>query len=274
MLVVCTQSFLSAKADGPDQAASKRQTRQSFKFDPDDGVVLVPVRIGGKEYQFALDTGCTGTVFDASLRPYLGQAIDTIEGRDAAGKDLTLDLYRAPDAQVGSSPLGKLRVASRDFTETRQAAGCNVRGFLGMDFLKDWIITIDFDEGRLDFLPPGTAKLPAWGEGIPLEYDDSGIPRIRGTVGKNLEPFFTVDTGYDGTGQLEEVFLMLLVDDSHEARMTGDTQSVTFSGLHLSDTARLSLLTIGSFRHENLRFISGHRNCLGLRYFSRYRVTD
>ena len=59
-----------------------------------------------------------------SSRPYLGQAIDTIEGRDAAGKDLTLD----------SGPvLRMLRLARRRWEnsalqaaisrETRQAAG-------------------------------------------------------------------------------------------------------------------------------------------------------
>ena len=103
----------------PADAASKPTVRQSFKFDPDENVVLVPVRIGVKEYQFIVDTGSTRSIFDTSLRPYLGRRIDTIEVRDAAGKYTTLDSYVAPDAQVGSLPMGEHPVACYDLTELR-----------------------------------------------------------------------------------------------------------------------------------------------------------
>ncbi len=272
MLVVWTQSFSLLGASEPDETASKPATRQSFKFDLDNGLVFVPVRIGAKEYQFVLDTGCTGIVFDTSLRPYLGQRIDTVGIEDPTGKGITLDLYAAPDAQVGSLPMNKQPVACYDFTEIREAVGRDIHGILGMDFLKDWITAIDFDEGRLDFLPAGTAKQPAWGESITFDYDNNGSPQICSTLGKDVETFFMLDTGDAGTGDLEEPFVMLLAN-FHEVRMTGNTRSMTISGSHLSKAIRLSQLTVGPFRHENLRFSCGNQNILGLGYLSRYRVT-
>jgi len=168
--------------------------------------------------------------------------------------------------------MGKTPISSYDLTALREASGCDIRGVLGMQFLKDWIITIDFDEGRLDFLPPRTAKQPEWGKNIPFEYGSTGIPRVHATLGKDIESSFAVDTGDSGTGNIDEAFLMLLVG-LNEARMTGIDKNMTLSGPHSSDAARLSRLTIGSFRHENLRFTGGKQDDLGLRYLSRYRVT-
>jgi hypothetical protein len=35
------------------------------------------------------------------LRPYLGERIETARISDAAGKQMALDLYAAPDARLG-----------------------------------------------------------------------------------------------------------------------------------------------------------------------------
>ena len=308
MLVICTQSLSFANAAGPvwvknrglgcrscfrpfkalyvlrsfsncppicsepDGTASKPTTRQSFKFDPDERIVLVPVRIGAKEYPFIVDTGCTMSIVDTSFRPYLGRRIDTIEVRDAAGKYITLDSYVAPDAQVGSLPMGEHPVVCFDLTEVRGAVGRDIRGLLGMDFLKDWIIAIDFDVGRVDFLPARTVKQPAWGESIPFTLSDIGAPLIHATLVEGVETSFEVDTGCAGTGDVDEAFLMLLVD-WHEARMCGDEKAMTASGMHSSNVARLAHLTVGPFRHDDLRFRGGKGDRLGVGYLSRYRVT-
>jgi hypothetical protein len=140
-----------------------------------------------------------------------------------------------------------------------------------MDFLNDWIITIGFDEGRLDVLPPGTARDPRWGESVPFTYDTTGRMLISATVGEDTPVAFMLDTGNAGTGNLEEWFITRLAA-SHEARVAGDDEAVTISGIHSSRVARLSHFSLGSFRHENLRFASGKRTVLGLNYLSRYRV--
>jgi hypothetical protein len=141
-----------------------------------------------------------------------------------------------------------------------------------MDFLKHWIITIDFDEGRLDFLLPGTERDPNWGENVPFVYDTSGAMFILATVGENVRIPFMVDTGDFGTGHLDEALLTRLVS-SHEARVTGSDKYGSFSGIYSARVARLSHLCLGPFRHENLRFVSGKRNALGMNYLFRYRVT-
>ena len=301
ILVVCTQSVLFANAaeplraksrglvfrsgfrpaqtlcvprpacSEPDVTASDPTTRQSFKFDPDGRLIVVPVRIGGKEYPFVLDTGCGVSVFDDSLRPYLGRQIDTLNMWDPFGNGVEVDVYPPPDACVGSLPMRKHNVACRDLTELREAFGFDLRGFIGMEFLKDWITTIDFDKGRIDFLPSGTMKKPEWGESVPCIYDTKGL-RICSKIGKDIEGSFEVDTGNTGTGNLEDMLVLQLVV-SHEARLNGDTKCVTASGVHSPVVTRLSHFSVGSFQHDDLRFTTASANVLGLGYLSRYRVT-
>jgi len=141
-----------------------------------------------------------------------------------------------------------------------------------VNFLKDWIITIDFDKGHLDILSPETTATSDWGEGMPFVWDANGLMCILATVGKDVCIPFRIDTGYANTGMLDATLLSRLVSSS-EARVTGDEKALNLSGTHCSSVVRLSHLSLGSYRHENLRFTSGELNILGLNYLSRYRVT-
>src|SRR5262249_39372709 len=71
----------------------------SIKFDPEEHFVLIPVRLGGREYQFVLDTGSARSTFDIALRSRLGQRIDTTRVVAADGREVDLDCYDAPDAR-------------------------------------------------------------------------------------------------------------------------------------------------------------------------------
>ena len=75
MLIAWTQLFALGSAAEPTAAAKKTGVLESFKFDPDDRWVLIPVRVGGKDYQFILDTGATFSVFDVTLRSHLARII-------------------------------------------------------------------------------------------------------------------------------------------------------------------------------------------------------
>ncbi|MGD0382111.1 MAG: aspartyl protease family protein [Thermoguttaceae bacterium] len=263
---------MSVGAEPSYRAASKPAVRESFKFDPNDPLLLIPVRVGSKDYQFVLDTGATVSMFDVSLRSHLGPRVDSTPVTSASGERVELNLYSPPDARVGSLPLTKDPVLCLELTPFRESSGCSVCGLVGMDFLKNWIIAIDFDEGRLDVLSADTERDPKWGEGIPFVYDEKGLMFVLATVGGNIRTPFAVDTGDAGTGDLEGGLLTRLVG-AREARVTGDGKAMDLSGIQSLKVARLSHLSLGSFRHDNLRFISGKRNALGLNYLSRYRLT-
>ena len=273
MLIAWTHLLsLSSAAEPSYRAAEKARVLESFKFDPDECAVLIPVRVGDKEYQFIVNTGTTWSVFNVSLRSHLGPRVGSVSTEVPKGDNVQVELYSPPNARVGSLPLTNDSVLCHDFTLIRGAFGYDVHGVVGMDFLRQWVIAIDFDRGRLRVLPPETTRDPEWGESIPFVYDAIGAPSISATAGANVRALFRVDTGDTGTGDLEDTLLNRLVG-AHQAHITGDCPSVSASGIHSSRVARLSHFSLQSFRHEDLQFTSGKQNNLGLRYLSRYRVT-
>ena len=76
MLVAWMQLPGPATAAKPEKVTGKSGVRESFKFDPDDGWIVIPVRVGNGDYPFIVDTGCTFSVFDVSLRAQLGPRVD------------------------------------------------------------------------------------------------------------------------------------------------------------------------------------------------------
>jgi len=228
--------------------------------------------LDGKEYPFVLDTGANMSFFDVSLRSHLGTRIGT-ERVQTAEDRVDVDSYPPRPLHIGTLTLtSEARSVCLDLAPMRQAFGNEIQGFLGIDFLKDWIVTIDFDEGRLDFLASDAAKNPQWGESIPFVFDSNGLIWLSATVGKNTRTSFMVDVGDAGTGSLHgELFSQLV--GSRDLRITGDMDFMDLAGTHNLQKAWLSRLALESFQHQNLLLRKGHENRLGLGYLRRYRVT-
>lgn len=270
-LIAVTQLIGSTVAAEPDGKAAGAGVRESFRFDPDDTWILVPVHLGTQEYRFVVDTGASGPVFDTSLRDHLGPRVATANTTNSQS-DTTVELYAPPEIQLGSLRSGsKAPVACIDLSLFRERSGLPVYGIIGVSFVENWIISIDFDEGRLDFLGPGTGPTPEWGRGEPLAYYDGGATYTLVTVGKDMQVPFLIDTGWRTTGGLEEQLLLQLAE-SGNLQCTGSENGVSIFGEYESRVARLSRLSLGSFEHPNLRLSSGKHNVLGLDYLRRYRV--
>jgi hypothetical protein len=265
-LLVATTAF------EPDATAAEKAVRESFKFDADEDLVTVPVRLGARDYRLLLDTGSSEALVDSLLRLYLGPSAGTERAPTPSGGVCEITQYSLPDAHVGSLPLTGERCGCYDFTATREASGCSFDGLLGMDFLRNWIITIDFDEGRVDFLGPETTSVPGWGECIPVAFDSHGIMCVLATVGKDIQIPFRVDTGMNSSGLLDSALFSRLVR-CHELRATGDRKFLELSGIGSEQFGTISHFSLGSFRHQNLRMGSSSQNVIGLGYLSRFRVT-
>jgi len=92
-------------------------------------------------------------------------------------------------------------------------SGRKLSGVLGMNFLKNYMVQIDFDKGRLLFFKPADSSDPNWGEELGISYSSLGTPYITGTVIGNVGVDFLIDTGLNYTGDLEtKVFKNVLKD--------------------------------------------------------------
>lgn len=277
LCVALTHDGCAAVGDRPRaEAEASVLVAYPIVFNNPPSVIVVPVTVQGREYPFIIDTGASVTVYDTTFRPMLGKPVEMQVAGMGAGKT-RLAMYRAPEASLGelSLPADGL-VAAADLATVRdavrQVSGQEVYGIIGMDFLKDYVLRIDFASKQLEVLKSEPSCGGDWGERFEIEYQREGVPAITATVSDGIEARFLVDTGDAGTGDLESQLFDRLCANGAIA-ITGTVQCATGSGYRQTPEGRLDRLALGPFRHDGLRLFKSHWNGLGLGYLSHYTVT-
>jgi hypothetical protein len=245
---------------------------EEFDIGRDAGPIVVPVTIQGKRYPFVVDTASSHSVFDTSLRPCLCNPVKAQHILTPAGlKQFAFAI--PPDTFVGRLPLCKTApVLVHDLQRLRETAGLDIKGFLGMDFLSQYVVRIDFDRGRL-------ALLRAVGRdaGHPLAIKRvQGTPRVEADVmGAGPAVWFLIDTADFGSdsGRLTEGTFGLLKDFG-KLTPAGESRAETGGGVMEVKQGRLECIKIGPFEHRGLCFgTTKDTEALGLGFWARYTVT-
>jgi len=229
---------------------------------------LVPVTIGGREYQFLVDTGSTVCVVDRSLQSALSKTGTT--SRVNGKTDMTV--YQLQSAFVGKSRMPVTGPAvSIDLRPFREMSGHDVRGILGMSFLKGRVVMFDFDAGKVAFYRSFPTDV---GNAVMLAYNETGIPFLNLDVAGRRTVTFRLDTGFVGgtAGNLETNTIAELTWDG-SLKQTGRRTGLTWiHGDEPSREVQLTQMRLGTYEHRELPFIEGKFNLLGLGYLSRYFV--
>ncbi len=241
-----------------------------FAIDGQGDSISVPVVFKGIERNFELDTGASHTVFDVAFRGYLGDPVQSKTGL-TAGDPIQGTLYHAPDAWVGPLNLKQAEtVLCLDFKMMSMVVGKRIDGFIGMNFLKRYIVRIDFDNGKLTLLDPKTLPSLSWGEATIIRWAHPGWFFMQARI-LDADTAMLIDTGCDGTGTLSKK----LFDYVHKAQGGRTAMSLveTASGTVSSQEIRLQRLTVGSREYSDVIIGEGNGNRLGLGFLARHVVT-
>lgn len=121
---------------------------------PGGAALVVPVRVNDAgPFPFVLDTGATLTCLDEALVRELD--LPDATGPVALGGGIRglgrVRLVELDSVALGDATVRDLRGCAVDLAPMRQA-GLDVRGLLGLNFLKGYRLTVDFNAGsvRLD----------------------------------------------------------------------------------------------------------------------------
>ena len=218
-------------------AASAADPGTEFTFAGGQWPLFVPVRFGPRTYDFVLDTGCTGTILDFSLRTQLGEPTGKRK-ISSAGNPMAVDVFAAPDAFVGAFSLADCEeVMCGDLTGFARIVGRETHGVLGMDVLKRHVIQIDFDEGRIAFLDNEQAERGDWGQEFSITYNGMKMPQMKLAIGGRPEQDFIVDTGCETSGALaKDNFRLAVAEDGIKP---ADTSMFTATGTVKSRQTRV-----------------------------------
>ena len=294
ILFVLLGSFLGSLFLGGCQApqpeiSSTPQVLAEFSFPRDAKFILLPVTFQAQEYTFCLDTGCTDVVFDVSLKDKLGKRVLwPKKGRAAYGESIKVEYFPAREAQLGPLSLkGSVLVAVADLKRLSPRLAEKAQGIIGMDFLKKYVVQIDFDQGKVLFLSARQdfdlfsffrakkSEHPEWGEPVPIQYElFCDQPYIKGRILDHIPVKFMVDTAWMNVhGALESKIFKAVSLKKCEERV----QALAAAGKEPTfDVKKLTVvdhLTVGSFEYQDLAFAKSNKSILGWRFLSRHVVT-
>jgi hypothetical protein len=160
-------------------------------------LTLVDVAVnGGEPRPFILDTGASGTVVDAAaagVKPEATVGEGTMRG---AGGEVEIDVVKLDSLAVGGARLLGPAVAAADLAPLRDMIGADVAGVLGYDFLRHFVVKVDYENSLVTFYDPATFAAPAGVAFIPAETD-TGHPIVEMAVGGHAGRF-VVDLGNPG----------------------------------------------------------------------------
>jgi len=123
---------------------------------PTDAAIVVPVFVNGEgPFDFVLDTGATFTCVDAELARRL--ALPERTGARGVGAGVggagQIRLVRVDSVRVGGASAEGLTACEVDLRHARQV-GVEADGLLGLNFLKPFRVTLDFERRVLILREP------------------------------------------------------------------------------------------------------------------------
>lgn len=160
----------------------------------EDGII-VPVKIGGQTFNFALDSGSYSLAISPRIAAQLGYKRYGLSKANIAG-DFDVSQTVVPDLSIGGAHLANavFTVIPIDQPDDRN----HVVGLLGLDFWSSAIVGIDFKSKTVTLYPPNTSPPDAASLSVmPIEVDD-GVPRASATI-EGVPGSFLLDTGAAST---------------------------------------------------------------------------
>jgi len=156
-----------------------------------NGLCVVKVHIGIKDYDFLLDSGAAGIVIDPAVVDE--QRLDTYGSRIGA----TLGTFNESTSIVPLMTLGTLRMRNAVVRVVAVPFHLDERtriaGLLGFDFFLDAVVHVDLDHGILSAIAPAQFKPPADAVAVALQLDDK-TPVVRARA-ETVTGRVALDTG-------------------------------------------------------------------------------
>ncbi|MBN1973490.1 MAG: aspartyl protease family protein [Sedimentisphaerales bacterium] len=248
-----------------------------FDFSIDEGKVILPVQFKGQKYPFLFDTGATGTIFDDSLKDKLGNRFLWPKTATLSrGRKAKIEYYRHPDANLGPlkfDDLNLIGVLDCDLWFGSKVP-IKYRGIIGMDFLKKYIVQIDFDNGKVAFFKgkqefnlfsmfkPQENTHPEWGIAIQMENPWYSNKRyfVTGNLPDNTKAEFLIDSGWYCTNALK-------------SKLFKKVKNIIPDNAVEQNYKIVNSFSLGNFEYENILFQKNNESILGYGFLSRHIVT-
>lgn len=246
--------------------------------------LIIPVRVNGTNASFLFDTGTGICAISDRFAEKLRLMPQPARRKDGSPVLLPngrrLQQVRAETVQVGRSAAEDLRFAVHSGEMLKQLVGEPVDGIIGVEFIQDCAVLLDFPRQEIRLIDPGNLNrkelAPLGMEGAfhaPFRDVKSNYEYSMRVRFGPIEADALLDTGA-GTTYLRRS----LADQLHLLPSTPPETQTTLERTFTLQRAILPRLQVGDTSIEQLAVaylteeVPGHPNLLGLDILSRFRV--
>jgi predicted aspartyl protease len=220
--------------------------------------VVVPVECQGRRLSFVLDTGAGSSFIDLGRARALGLAVGSSFRAGGVGPGSTAGavLTRPVAAKViaGDSSVDASIGAALDMAAIAAHAGRDIDGILGADFIRRFVLEIDYEHERLRLHDPLAFSYQGLGSTVPLTFRNQ-FPIVRASLQLPGDVSIDVDAILDVGSSLAVAVTQPVAERYQLAERLQATPPLAVGrgagGATQSRLARLPAIAIGDIRVPN-----------------------
>lgn len=212
LLAVVFPFQLSAQESKQSSATRQRQVGSNARFtsgnsalniplEIDNNIILMRVSVNNSTpLKLIFDTGASHTILHSRRGSELGLKPEEQVSGTATGGRIEGSLTSGVSLKVAGAEVSNQQIGLIDFPVP---PGFEFDGVIGYDFIKEFVIEIDYLKKTMNLYDPRTYEYRGTGEIVPMLVDGRRIPFVNTTIifekGPPLEASLEVDTGADRT---------------------------------------------------------------------------
>ncbi len=169
-------------------------TSTTVPFELINNHIYIPVKLNGRgPYRLLCDTGGANVV-TPELAHELGlKSEGALQGRGVGEKSEDMALSRLDTVQIGEATMRSQLAIVLPFTQLSDVEGIPVLGLVGYEVFKRFVVTIDYEHGRLTLTQPSAFAYRGAGTVVPFTFNEH-IPQVEGSI-DGVPGRFDIDTG-------------------------------------------------------------------------------
>lgn len=230
------------------------QGAQKIPFDLSKNLILVKARVNDSPPLWFIFGGASSSVINARLAKELGLRVQGKESFAATGGDIEAELIHGVSLSLPGLKVFDQTVASLPLGFLESVLGRAIGGMIGDDFIRQFVVEIDYGAGTMNIYAPAGYRYSGYGELLPVKFID-GEPVVSAKIkpkGYNsVEGRFKISIGSDGAFIVNAPFVRAhqLLKSVSQTQM-GNTGNA-LGEMSRSFTGRVENIQLGRFSISN-----------------------
>jgi hypothetical protein len=234
---------------GPPPIFESGSSAIDIPFELSSNHIYLSVRIGTSATPAAilLDTGGGTSAFDPEVVKAAGIELGSpIRAMGAGGQTREAWLLGGVDYALPGVRLEDQSITAVSFRHLEGVTGRRMDGVLGADFLRQFVVIIDYAGRRLHLHDPGSFRYAGAGHPLPLTFNGP-IPSVKAAINDTILAEFHVDTGARMSVKASRTFTeRARLDDAARAVIEG-APGFGIGGITTQSVGRFEKLSLAGF---------------------------